>query len=82
MTIKYAVENAMVEPAVFLIANDNWMEFTLRYVVDFKKRRSTKDEIFSYILDGVNQSNGKVSMASATFELVDAPAIDVRLHKF
>lgn len=82
VTIKYAVENAMVEPAVFLIANDNWMEFTLRYVVDFKKRRSTKDEIFSYILDGVNQSNGKVSMASATFELVDAPAIDVRLHKF
>jgi small-conductance mechanosensitive channel len=81
VTLKYAVENAMVQPAAFLIVNDNWMEFTLRYVVDFKKRRGTKDEIFSHILDGINQSNGKVSMASATFELVEAPTIDIRLHQ-
>lgn len=81
VTLKYAVENAVVEPTIFLIANDNWMEFSLRYVVDCKKRRGTKDEIFSHILDGVNQSNGKVSMASATFELVEAPTIDIRLHQ-
>ena len=42
MTCKYAVENAIIEPMVFLIATDNWMEFTLRYVVDFKKSVARK----------------------------------------
>jgi small-conductance mechanosensitive channel len=77
---KYAIEDASVEPIVTLVANDNWMEFTLRYVVDFKKRRSTKDLLFTRILDGVAASDGRVSMASATFHLVEAPVFDVRLH--
>lgn len=77
---KYAIEDASVEPIVTLVANDNWMEFTLRYVVDFKKRRSTKDLLFTRILDGVDASDGRVSMASATFHLVEAPVFDVRLH--
>jgi small-conductance mechanosensitive channel len=77
---KYAIEDASVEPIVTLVANDNWMEFTLRYVVDFKKRRSTKDLLFTCILDGVTASDGRVSMASATFHLVEAPVFDVRLH--
>ena len=77
---KYAIEDASVEPIVILVANDNWMEFTLRYVVDFKKRRSTKDLLFTCILDGVAASDGRVSMASATFHLVEAPVFDVQLH--
>ncbi len=81
MRRKYAVENAMIEPKVFLIANDNWMEFTLRYVVDFAQRRGTKDLLYTHILDSVNASEGKVAMASATFHLVEAPTFDVRLHK-
>jgi hypothetical protein len=81
MTRKYAVENAIIEPMVFLAANDNWLEFTLRYVVDFKKRRGAKDLLFTHILDAIAQTGGKVSLASATFQLVDAPTLDVRLRK-
>lgn len=81
MTRKYAVENAVVEPMVFLTANDNWMEFTLRYVVDFGKRRGTKDLLFTQILDAIAQTDGKVSMASATIHLVEAPTLDIRLRK-
>lgn len=81
MTRKYAVENAIIDPRVFLIANDNWMEFTLRYVVDFKKRRLTKDLLCTRILDAVAASDGKVSMASATFQLVEMPVLDIRLRK-
>jgi small-conductance mechanosensitive channel len=80
-TRKYAVENAVIEPRVYLIANDNWMEFTLRYVVDFKKRRGTKDMLFTRILDAIALTDGKVSMASATLQLVDPPRLDVRLEK-
>jgi small-conductance mechanosensitive channel len=47
MVNKYQVENASTEPLVILVANDNWVEFTLRYVVDYKKRGVTKDLLFT-----------------------------------
>jgi small-conductance mechanosensitive channel len=81
MTRKFAVEDSIIDPMIFLTANDNWMEFTLRYVVDFKKRRGTKDVLFTKILDLFNETNGKVSLASTTFQLVQAPTIDVRIRK-
>jgi hypothetical protein len=48
---QYRVDPTELDPRVFLTANDNWMEFTLRYVVDYKKRRLTKDLIFTRLLD-------------------------------
>jgi hypothetical protein len=47
---KYRLENAQTEPMVSLVANDNWVEYTLRYVVDYKRRRTTKTELFTSIL--------------------------------
>jgi small-conductance mechanosensitive channel len=79
MVAKYRIEDASVEPMVTLVANDNWMEFTARYVVDYKRRRTTKDRIFARLLDAVDATAGRVALASATFELVGAPPIDVRL---
>ncbi|MGA7826240.1 MAG: mechanosensitive ion channel domain-containing protein [Geobacteraceae bacterium] len=78
MVRKFMIEKASVEPMVTMLANDNWIEFTVRYVVDFKKRRSTKDQLFTKILDTLESTNGKVSLASATFQLVDAPVLNVR----
>jgi small-conductance mechanosensitive channel len=78
MVRKFMIEKATVEPMVTMIANDNWIEFTVRYVVDFKKRRSTKDILFTKILDAFQATDGKVSIASATFHLVDAPVLNVR----
>jgi small-conductance mechanosensitive channel len=79
MTRKYMIEDASVEPMVTLIATDNWMEFTVRYVVDFKRRRSSKDLLYSRILEAFDETGGKVSIASTTVHLVDAPAFNVRL---
>jgi small-conductance mechanosensitive channel len=75
----FLLEDALTMPQVTMVANDNWIEFTLRYVVEFKHRRSMKDTLFTAILDEVDKSDGKVQMASATFELVDAPPIQVTL---
>ncbi|MEL6461458.1 MAG: mechanosensitive ion channel domain-containing protein [Cyanobacteria bacterium J06621_15] len=80
MTNKYLIEDARIEPIVTLIANDNWMQFTIRYPVNYKKRRIKKDELFTRILDEFENTNGKVAFASATFELVEAPTINVRLN--
>jgi small-conductance mechanosensitive channel len=79
MVKKYLIEDASTEPMVTLIANDNWVEFTLRYVVDYKKRRSTKDRLFTRILEEAGKTGGQVSFASATFHLVQTPVLDVRI---
>ncbi|MEQ8905195.1 mechanosensitive ion channel domain-containing protein [Ekhidna sp.] len=78
MTEKYLIESANINPMVSLVANDNWVEFTLRYIVDFKKRRITKNEIFKEILSSVDKSQGKVILASATFELVGMPEVSLK----
>jgi len=75
----YRVDQAEIDSHVFLVANDNWMEFTLRYIVDYKKRRTTKDRLFTRILEEVDQTNGRVAMASATFHLVETPEITVKI---
>lgn len=74
----YQVEPARVTPMVTLVANDNWMEFTVRYVVPYTRRRTTRDELFTRILDDVNSSGGKLQLASATHEIVAFPRLEVR----
>jgi len=81
MTKKYRVEKATTDPIVTLIANDNWIEFTIRYVVNFKRRRATKDYLFTGILNEVAQTNGKVQFASATFELTGLPPVTINMDK-
>lgn len=78
---KYLLENAQTEPMVSLIANDNWVEFTLRYVVRYNKRRATKTDLFTKLLKRIEATNGEVKFASATFELVSTPDFNVNLKK-
>ncbi len=78
---KFRLENAQTEPMVSLVANDNWVEFTLRYVVNYKKRRITKTELFTKILNEVEKLNGEIKFASATFQIVETPEIKINLNK-
>jgi small-conductance mechanosensitive channel len=81
MVKKYRIEDEKVEPMITMVANDNWMEFTLRYVVDYKKRRSTKDKIFAQVIEEFEKNEGRVAIASTTSDisLMQAPQFDVRL---
>ena len=81
MQQKYLLEEAQTKPMVSLIANDNWVEFTLRYVVSYKRRRATKTELFTKILTDIEATNGEIKFASATFHLVEAPDFNVNLRK-
>ncbi len=49
------------------------------YVVNHRKRRSTKDYLFRRILEEVDKTRNRVRPASATFELVSGSTLDVRL---
>ncbi len=79
MTERFRLESMRVEPLVTLVANDNWLEYTVRYVVPYTRRRTTKDSLFERIMDAVDASENKVALASATFHLVETPVVDVRL---
>jgi small-conductance mechanosensitive channel len=76
---KYQLEDVSIEPMITLAATDNWIEFTARYVVDYRKRRAVRDRLFTRILEEVDQSNGRIRLASATFEITNLPRLDVEL---
>lgn len=78
---KYLIEDATTKPMITMIFNDNWVEFTLRYPVEYKRRRITKDKLFRSILKQVESSGGEVKLASATFEIVDGSGIKVKVEK-
>lgn len=77
---KYRLEDAQTEPMVSITANDNWVEFTLRYVVGYKKRRATKTALFTKILKKIEDTNGEIKFASSTFHLVEAPEIKIKMQ--
>ena len=81
MVKKYLIENASVEPSVSLGANDNWLTFNLRYVVDYKKRRVTKSELTRRILAEIAKTNGEVKLASTGFEVVAVPDLNIKLQQ-
>ncbi len=79
MVNKYRIEDAKVEPMVTIRVTDNWMEFTIRYIVDYKKRRITKDILFTRIIEEIDKTDGRVGIASTTLQLVDLPEFKIRL---
>jgi hypothetical protein len=68
---KYLIEDASTEPMVTLLANENWVTYTIRYTVAYEKRRTTKDKLFSRILEEVTKTKGDVKFGSAMVQLVD-----------
>ena len=78
---RYRVEDANVEPMITLHATDNWIEFTVRYVADYRKRRWMKDHLFTRILEEIDKSNDRIQLASATFEVVSGSTLDVHLSR-
>ena len=80
MVRQYRVEEADVEPMITLRATDNWIEFTVRYVVDYRKRRWMKDYLFTRILEEIDKSDNRIRVASATFEVVPGSSVDVHLY--
>jgi small-conductance mechanosensitive channel len=78
MVGKYLLEDATVDPMVTLVGDENWLTYTARYIVDYRRRRVTKDRIFTRIFEEIDRSNGAVQLAGATIEITGVPPIDIR----
>lgn len=71
LAYKYRVEDAQVQPMVTLKFNENWITYTLRYIVDFKKRRSTKDLIYTRLLNEIANHSDKIMIGTSTLEVTN-----------
>ncbi len=69
MTSKYLIEEARIDPFIHMKFDQNWIEFTLRYTVDYKSRRSIKDQLAEKILDTINDYPEKLQVASSAMEI-------------
>jgi small-conductance mechanosensitive channel len=76
---KYYIEDAAVDPTLAIALTDNWIQFNLRYIVDFKKRRITKHILNDKIRSEIEDTNGKIILASTTIELIKIPDLKINL---
>lgn len=74
-------DEAGLDSVVTMSFDQNWIEFTLRYVTDYRVRRSTKDRLFTGILEKFEQTDGKVTVATPVMQLTDIPPISLSAAK-
>ena len=66
---KFRIENAQVDPMITLKFDENWITFTIRYIVEYTKRRSTKDILFTRLLEEINKRDDLLMIATSTLEI-------------
>lgn len=62
MVKKYLIENAQTAPMITMVTTDNWVEYTLRYVVNFKKGDLQKINYLKIYWHGLKQRRVRLSM--------------------
>jgi small-conductance mechanosensitive channel len=75
---KYYIEDAVVDPSLSVKLTDNWIEFNLRYIVDYKKRRITKNILSQSIYEEINKHKDRIVLASTTLEIIKIPEIKIQ----
>ena len=74
MIDRYPLQLTSVEPAIYLTMTDNWVEMTLRYIVDAMQRRKIKAELNQELLQHF-QAEPDITVASMTVEIVGFPPL-------
>lgn len=69
MRRRFQVENTKLEPQVFLVFDDNFIELSLRYLVRFDDRRIIRDELSTRILEELSKYPAEIEVASETIEV-------------
>jgi len=71
---RYPVRESSVAPQLYVVMTDNWIEITLRYVVDPGERRRVTDRLHRELLNHF-EMEPHIEIASATFEIVGFPPL-------
>jgi len=74
---KYLIEPGDLEPRVFVRLTDNWVELSLRFMVETHGVREVKDRLSREILTALDAAG--IGIASATYDVVGVPEVKVRV---
>ena len=74
MIDRYPLKETKVEPTLYVAMTDNWIELTLRFVVDAQERREVKGRLHRDLLQHF-QAEEKIAVASTTIEIVGFPSL-------
>ncbi len=77
----YRLEDAKTHSMVSVATNDSFVEYTLRYVVDYQRRRITKSELYNKILQDIEATKGKVYFNYPSLQLVGVPDLKVKMDE-
>jgi len=66
----YRIQNRPLEPTVTLDASGGSLDFSLSYLVDYTKRTTVKDQLFTKIVDEIVSSQGRLEWASSSTTVV------------
>ncbi|MFW5659450.1 MAG: mechanosensitive ion channel family protein [Bacteroidota bacterium] len=67
---KYLIYDARTEPVVTLEMLDNWVEFSIRFPVDYNKRRYVRDQYFRAVLKRLGE-HPDIHIAVKKLQLMD-----------
>jgi small-conductance mechanosensitive channel len=74
MIDRYPLQRTQVEPTIYLTMTDNWIEITLRYIVDTRERRKIKGQLHRELLQHF-EAEENITVASMTVEIVGFPPL-------
>jgi len=72
---RFFVEASDLKPRSYMRITDNWIEFTVRFLVRTHDIRALKDAISREIMDGFDAAN--IGIASGTYNIVGFPPIRI-----
>jgi small-conductance mechanosensitive channel len=72
----YELSRLDLEPRIYWRMTDNWLELAVRFLAETHGVRALKDAIYREILTGFDAA--KIGIASATYDIVGFPPIEIR----
>ena len=76
---RFGVEPVELSPRVYYRITDNWLELTVRFVIGTHRIRGAKDAMSRSIITELDRAG--IGIASATYDIVGFPAVELRRPK-
>ena len=73
---RFGVEPIDLQPAVYMRLTDNWIELTVRFVLETHRIRSAKSDMSRQIIDAFDAAG--IGIASSTYDIVGFPPVQLR----
>lgn len=70
---RFPLKQTKVEPTIYFVMTDNWIEITLRFVMDAQEGRKVKAQLNRELLQQFEEEEN-ITIASATFDIVGFPS--------